>query len=132
MCMTYFTDQILRTDWLFPVETLRTYRDDLLAQQAERLTQLFRAEPRQDAAEAQSSPRVLEGRKFFKNLPKIHDARIDACRREHLALKLGIPSETFELNPGFERFATDTHLERYLMEYHHHLQVDRGSGLLTI
>ena len=132
MCTTYITDQILRTDWLFPVEALRTYRDDLLAKQAERLTQVFRAEPRQDAAEAQSSPRVLEGRKFFKNLPKIHDARIDACRREHLALKLGIPSETFELNQGFEKFATHSHLERYLMEYHHRLHVDRGSGLLSI
>ena len=83
---------------------------------------------------AQDTPAVLEGRRFLKGLPQDSDTRIEACRREHLALKLGIAAEVLidPKNAGFEKFAADQHLERYLMTYEHTLKVDPDTKELSI
>lgn len=124
--------ELLKTSWLLSSYPLVGYRNEELCQRAASLASLFHAEPRRDPDSVQNTPQVLTGRRFFKNLPAIIDPRIDQCRREHLALKLGITADVFDLNPGFEQFATQSHLERYLMEYHHSLLVDQRSGELSI
>jgi hypothetical protein len=132
VCGTSFTTGLLKTRWLFPIEPLRAFRNEHLGRQAESLAKSFRNCFRQNVALAQNNPLVLAGRRFFKNLPQLVDPRIDICRRELLALKLGISSDVFTKNPGFEKFATDTHLERYLMEYQHSLHVDPHSEKVSI
>lgn len=127
------TTDVLKTTWLFPTETTQRFRNERLSQEADRMAIALRAEGRLPVWEAQDSPAVLTGRRFFKQLPSIDDQRIDACRRELLALKLGISSEVFGCNPGFEKFATVSHLERYLMEYRRHeLRIDPETKRLSI
>ena len=135
LCMTcgaLCSADMLKRSTLFSLPPFSTFRNEQLAQRAEDLTHLFEQEPRQEPAAAQSNLHVLAGRRFFKNFPSIVDSRIDTCRREHLALKLGIPGDVFAFNPGFEKFATDSHLERYLMEYHHTLHVNPHTQELSI
>ena len=131
-CGALCSADMLKRSTLFSLPPFSTFRNEQLAQRAEDLTHLFEQEPRQEPAAAQSNPHVLAGRRFFKNFPSIVDSRIDTCRREHLALKLGIPGDVFAFNPGFEKFATDSHLERYLMEYHHTLHVNPHTQELSI
>ena len=119
----------LKTAWLFPTADLKAFRNERLSRKAEELTALFQAAARLPIRDAQNSPAVLAGRRFFSRLPTIADPRIDACRRELIALKLGISSDVFLPNPGFETFAKETHLERYLFEYRQELQVDDNKGL---
>lgn len=124
---------VLKTTWLFPTEAMQSFRNERLSREAERLAASLRAEGRLPVWDAQSTSAVLTGRSFFKQLPPIADPRIDACRRELLALKLGISSEVFDHNPGFEKFATDSHLERYLMEYRQHeLRISPETKKLSI
>jgi hypothetical protein len=130
--MTQSTIDILKTGWLFPTESMQAFRNERLSREAEAMAARLRVERRLPVWEAQDSPAVLTGRRFFKQLPAIADPRMAACRRELLAVKLGISSEVFDHNPGFEKFAADSHMERYLLEYHHQLRVDPKTKKLSI
>ena len=121
--------ELLKTEWLFPTTWLKAFRNERLGRKAEEMTALFRATARMPVWDVQDSPEVLDGRRFFKQLPTIADPRIDACSRELLALKLGITSDVFASNDGFEKFAAESHLERYLLEYHQELQVNDNKCL---
>jgi hypothetical protein len=114
---------MLKTEWLFPMKWLKSFRDDQLGRKAEQMALKLKDTERLPVWEAQDSPLVLSGRRFFKQLPKTHDPRIEACRKELLALKLGVSSEVFDHNSGFQDFAEKSHLERYLNEYHQPLLV---------
>lgn len=123
---------LLKMNGLFCTEATKAVQHEGLCREADRLTSLFKQQPRVEPRDAQSLPAVLEGRRFFKELPKIADPKIETCRKEHLALKLGIPSEIFDHNLGFETFARENALERYLMEYHHKLPVNEDTKELSI
>ena len=124
--------EVLKTEWLFPTKWLQSLRDKELSQRAEQLSATLKAAKRLPVWEAQGSSLVLSGRRFFKGLPAVHDPRIDACRRELLALKLGVSSKIFDCNPGFEKFAAESHLERYLNEYRQDLRIDPKEKTLSI
>jgi len=50
-------------------------------------------------------------------------------KREFLALKLGIHSDSFDQNQGFEQFARENHLDHYLLHYGHKLEVDENKTI---
>ena len=130
--MTVLPTDLLKTEWLFPIGALQSFRNEQLGQRAEQMAAKLKAAERLPVWDAQDSPLVLAGRRFFKLLPSINDPRIEACRRELLALKLGISPEVFCHNAGFEEFATENHLERYLSAYHQSLLVDPKDVRLSI
>lgn len=78
--------------------------------------------------EAQKHPLSLETKKFLKKVTKNHpeDPRIAKCRQQFLAFKLGVESSTLEasINKGFEHFASNPPLERYLLVYNHTLKIN--------
>lgn len=80
--------------------------------------------PRAAPAETLDDSTSQTVRAFLKRCGKNKDPRIEGCRKEFLAYKLGIPREALERNQGFESFAKNPPLERYLAEYHHTLVVD--------
>ena len=56
---------------LFPLDSLRTFRDDQPGKKADELTALFQSSPRQDITEVQDSSAVLDGRAFSKVSPQL-------------------------------------------------------------
>lgn len=75
----------------------------------------------------------IQATRLFLKQAKNQDSRITNCRSELLAYRLGIASSVFQtdLNQGFEQFATNPPLDRYLAAYNHILRVDtRGEVLL--
>ena len=130
--MTVFPTALLSTEWLFPFGALKSFRYEQLSQRAEQMALRLNAAPRLPVWEVQDTSLVLEGRRFCKLLPEIDEPRIKNCRRELLALKLGLLPEVFHHNPGFEKFAEENHLERYLLEYRQGLLVDPEEKRLSI
>lgn len=97
---------------------------------AEQLSKLERKAPKM----ALKSPEIKEARHFFKNLPARMktDANIAILSRELLAYRLGIRSEYFQTNSGFQEFAEKTRLYNYLDKYNHTLKGLEGKKAIQI
>lgn len=87
---------------------------------AKQLSELDRLRPK----ESLNHIAAESTRQLLKKVPKerLQDPRIENCKRELLAFKLGVSSNVFKKNPEFEKFASNPPLERYLAEYGHSLQ----------
>ena len=89
----------------------------------------FENMPRIPPSESLDCPAVKSTHLFLKKIdPSLkEDPRIARLAREFLAFKLGVPSDVFEKNIGFEKFAYKPPLDRYLAEYGHTVKVgDKG------
>lgn len=125
-----WTTTLLKKDWLF-FGPLRRCRDERMSRIAVQLADELKKEKRIDIGKVQKHPKVLTARKFFKDLT-VENPRIAECRKQLLALKLGIDAEAFAFNPGFQKFAAKNYLERYLMEYQHTLSVDPATKKISL
>ena len=101
---------------------------------AEVIAHCLKNSPRLSIKDAEKELAVVTGRLFFKQIGNKYDqdVRIAECRKELLAAKLGIVSEVFDKNAGFQSYAEKAHLERYLLTYKHGLQVDKSTLKLKI
>lgn len=126
-----WTATLLKQDWLFFCEPLKKYRTERIGRIASNLALLLSSQPRLDIPLAQKHIIVLTTRRFLKDL-KVEDPRISECRKQLLAMKLAIDADVFDANPGFQKFASKYHLERYMMEYRHSLTIDPESKKISI
>lgn len=122
---------LLKTNWLFLVKPLKKYQHHQLDKIADQIAQALRQLPREEVASAQNNPAILEARRFLKDI-KFESPGITECHKQLLAMKLGISAETFNYNPGFQKFASKCHLERYLLTYKHKLEVDTTTNKISI
>jgi hypothetical protein len=111
-----------------------TFHNKQLAQLADIFANALELQPRRCVHCAERDPMILAGRSLKKNIRRhnIHEPAIKKFQKQLLAAKLAIPAEVFEKNPGFQEFAERTHLERYLLQYHHRLEVDPVTHELSI
>jgi hypothetical protein len=61
---------------------------------------------------------------FFRKHKDTFDPILAQYRTALAALKLGVTVENLEQNPGFEKFALENHLDRYLWKFDHQLSIE--------
>lgn len=120
-----------KTDALFGCGPFKSCQKANLGETAQKLANELRLTPRINIAAAQELKVVLATRTFLKKL-SLDDPRVDECRKQLIALKLGITADVFDKNPGFLSFASKSYLERYLMVYDHKLSVDSVTQKISI
>ncbi|MFQ5728960.1 MAG: hypothetical protein ACE5GN_01195 [Waddliaceae bacterium] len=89
--------------------------------------------PRLTLEEANKDPTLKTARTFLRRLKPNYryNPKVRECCRQLLAAKLGIDVKLFAANDGFESFAFESHLEKYLLDYEHTLKV-QGSDAVHI
>jgi hypothetical protein len=90
------------------------------------LNEELRAMPRMEIKASLKNDALKVARNFLRSISPEYFAQphVNDCCRQLLAAKLGIETKVFAKNPGFEQFAYDSHLERYLADYGHEIRVD--------
>jgi hypothetical protein len=92
--------------------------------QAQRLAQALHNTQRANPDESL----IKKARIFVKKHPK-DTPQINELKRELLAVKLKIEASVFDSNLGFEQFAQENHLDRYLLHYGHTIKVDEHNKI---
>lgn len=95
------------------------YYDDSVCRMAEVCQLRLKALPRMNLETAAKHPAVHEGRFLKKIASQSSDPRIKALSKELLAAKLGLQSAVMDQHPGFEEFASKTHLDGMLRTFKH-------------
>jgi len=86
---------------------------------AQRLAQALHNTKRENPDDSLIKKACAHVKKHSKNTPQIAE-----LKRELLAAKLKIEATLFDTNPGFEQFARENYLHRYLLHYGHTIHVD--------
>jgi hypothetical protein len=94
-------------------------REDAISRIAGCWTIALRGRPRLSIFEADRDYILLDVRKFLGGIPKevFQNRQVALLASELFAAKLGIRAELFDSHPGFEKFARENHLHRYLLTY---------------
>lgn len=125
-----------KSGWISKVCHIRDekYHNERIGRIAAILAKTLSEQPRMDMKAVENNFQANATRQFLRSLRKqtLADPRIEECRRQYLATKLGINSQVFDANPGFQSYAYDSYLERYLMGYGHALKIDQQSKKLEI
>lgn len=106
-----------------------SYRQEKINSLALHLAKVLQEEPRQSIPLAQSNKKVSQVRNFLKNL-SVKGPQVSLLERELLAARLGISRAVLECNQGFEAFAKNYHLERYLLEYKEEIRLSPENKIL--
>ncbi|KAJ9087657.1 hypothetical protein DSO57_1030962 [Entomophthora muscae] len=78
-------------------------------------------------------PLIITCNKFIKVSSKKNLSDFyTPLQRQITAMKLGLTPSHFDQNPGFEEFAKQTHLHRYLFVQGHELEVDSSNRILVM
>jgi hypothetical protein len=87
--------------------------------------------PRHKPKETIDNNIIKTTKSLLRQFKKIEDPRISRCQRELLAYSLGISSELFDqkANLGFEEFASNPPLNRYLAAYGHEVKVSKSGEI---
>lgn len=95
--------------------------------------QLFE-QPRLPMDAVEKNPKADVARRFLRELrgQKNPDPRIKECRKEYLAIKLSLESTVLDANPGFQEYAQECFLERYLLGYGHSLKINPQDNKIEI
>lgn len=93
------------------------YHVDRLHRIAEVMTRSLKDSPWMSVKDASKAPVVLTARRFVSMAKKVipYDAALIACKKELLAVELGLTSDVFEANRGFEKYATESRLSQALL-----------------
>ncbi|MCB1112929.1 MAG: hypothetical protein H7A37_09880 [Chlamydiales bacterium] len=85
-------------------------------------------------AEATDNELLKEARVFLKSVKKEYreDPRVQACAKQLNASRLGVTPEALDASPGFETFAVENILYRYLYIYNDELRIDEESAHVWI
>lgn len=110
------------------------YHTKRIGRIAKALNQEIRSLPRMEIKAALKNDSLKIARKFLRSLNSslFSEPHVKDCCRQLLAAKLGIETGAFSHNPGFEEFASNCHLERYLAEYNHEVRVDPKSKQISL
>ncbi len=111
------------------------YETRQISRIAKALSQELSKTERLPIKEALADTTIKTVRTFLRSInPQLllTDRYIRSCSRQLLAAKLGINSKIFNFNPGFESFAFESHLERYLNGYQHILRVDPETHQISL
>lgn len=101
---------------------------------AKALTAGMRELPHMDIKVALKDDSLKIARKFLRSLNsgRFYDHHVNICCRQLLAAKLGLNIDVFIHNPGFEEFAYNSHIERYLADFGHEIRVDPESKEVSL
>lgn len=102
--------------------------------QALQFAEQMRAMERKTPKMALKSTESLKARSFYKSIPENlkNERSVVLLNRELLAYKLGIRSEFFDANSGFQNFAEETRLYNYLDKYNHSLKTLEDKKIIQI
>lgn len=102
------------------------FHEERLSTLASVVAQVISAQQRLSIAVAAEDPTLKMARSLLKDLQRkrINTTALEILKKEVIAAKLGISSNTLDHNPGLQKFTELYHLERYLLRYNHALHID--------
>lgn len=121
-------------------ERIRNYFDSSfnkkrISKIAKGLTKILITNDRhQEISSALKDEAVKATRAFTKSIKGKGDEleEVKQCKLEFMASKLGLTSEQIKSNKGFQEFAVNSHLEKYLLHYGHKLEVEENTNEIFI
>ena len=97
-------------------------------------TKILEKQDRQSLVDADQDPYIRAARNLHRTIRSYHlaDPRFQQLRKQIVAAKLGIEADTFDHNPGFQKFVEEHHLERYILEYRDEVKVNPSTKEVSI
>lgn len=102
------------------------YRQMRLSEITALAVKTLAADQRHTIAEADTDRNIRACRALVKKakIDRCNIPEIESLKNEVTAAKLGITSAILDKNPGLQRFAEKTYIERYIMHYGHEIMVN--------
>jgi len=110
------------------------YHEARLSRLADVVAQIISLQPRMTIEVAEKDQTLIVGRKLFKYITKESGIQVntDTLRKQITAAKVGVDPKILDCNPGLQTFIEKNHIERYLLHYGHHLDIDPETGKASI
>lgn len=110
------------------------FHEERLSKLASVVSKVISLQPRMSIPEAAKDPILKAGRNLLKEAKdyEVRSSDINDLQKEVTAAKLGLNAATLDSNPGLQKLAEQTHLERYLLIFKHAIQTDTATQQISI